>query len=48
MTANSPKIEDEPGAEGRFRRGIENALKTPPSPHKPKPPGKVQKARATH
>lgn len=27
-------INDEPGAEERFKRGIERALKTPPKPHK--------------
>lgn len=28
------KIEDEPGAEDRFLRGIRKALKTPHKPHK--------------
>ena len=28
------KVKDEPGAEERFERGIANALKTPPAPHK--------------
>ena len=33
--AKKPKIEvdDEPGAEGRFMRGIRKALKTPHKPH---------------
>ena len=36
MATNQKKqqIEDEPGAEERFKRGIERALKTPPKPHK--------------
>jgi hypothetical protein len=34
MTEKPP--EDEPGAQERFDRGIANALKTPPKPHKPK------------
>jgi hypothetical protein len=33
MTDKPP--EDEPGAEERFQRGIANALKTLPKPHKP-------------
>ena len=32
MTDKPP--EDEPGAEDRFQRGIANALKMPPKPHK--------------
>lgn len=32
MTEESPK--DEPGADERFKRGIANALKMPPKPHK--------------
>jgi len=28
------KVEDEPGAENRFMRGIRKALKTPHKPHK--------------
>ena len=28
------EIEDEPGAEERFKRGIERALNTPPKSHK--------------
>jgi len=34
--AKSPKekIEDEPGAQERFMRGIRKALKTPHKPHK--------------
>jgi len=31
-----PKIEDEPGAEERFMRGIGKALSTPPKPFTPK------------
>jgi hypothetical protein len=31
------KIEDEPGAQERFDRGIKTALATPPKPQKPKP-----------
>ncbi|MDP3660790.1 hypothetical protein [Phenylobacterium sp.] len=34
MTDKPP--EDEPGADERFKRGIANALRTPPKPHKPK------------
>jgi hypothetical protein len=35
MTRSKGKdIKDEPGAEERFKRGIERALKTPPKPHK--------------
>jgi hypothetical protein len=30
------KVEDEPGAEDRFRRGIEKVLSTPPKPFTPK------------
>jgi hypothetical protein len=30
-----PKIEDEPGAEERFMRGIGKALSTPPKPFTP-------------
>lgn len=35
MTDKPPKVEDEPGAEDRFQRGIANALRMPPKPHKP-------------
>jgi hypothetical protein len=31
------EIKDEPGAEDRFKRGIANALNTPPKPFTPKP-----------
>jgi hypothetical protein len=35
MTRTKKKdIKDEPGAEERFKRGIERALNTPPKPHK--------------
>jgi hypothetical protein len=34
MADKPPK--DEPGAQERFERGIANALKMPPKPHKPK------------
>ena len=36
--SKKPKIEveDEPGAERRFMRGIRKALKTPPKPFTPK------------
>lgn len=37
--------DDEPGAEERFRRGIERALATPPKPHKP-PQGAAKTKRA--
>ena len=38
MTDKPPKeVQDEPGAEERFERGIANALRMPPKPHKPKP-----------
>lgn len=40
-----PKIEDEPGAEDRFMRGIEKALETPPKPYTPKPKPKKGKKR---
>lgn len=30
---------DEPGAQERFDRGVANALKMPPKPHKPPPEG---------
>jgi len=33
MTDKPPT--DEPGAEERFDRGVANALKMPPKPHKP-------------
>jgi len=29
-------LEDEPGADDRFKRGLANALRMPPKPHKPK------------
>jgi len=45
MTTKPTKVEDEPGAEERFRRGIENALKTAPSPHRPTPAPKPDKPR---
>lgn len=35
------EIEDEPGAEDRFKRGIEKALNTPPKPFTP-PKGNVK------
>lgn len=36
MAADHKKqqLVDEPGAEERFKRGIERALNTPPKPHK--------------
>jgi hypothetical protein len=34
MTDKPPKVEDEPGADERFERGIKNALATPPKPRK--------------
>jgi hypothetical protein len=30
-----PKVEDEPGAQERFDRGIKNALAMPPKPRQP-------------
>lgn len=33
---NKPEVEDEPGAEDRFLRGIGKALSTPPKPFTPK------------
>jgi hypothetical protein len=33
-TKKKTEIKDEPGAEERFKRGIERALNTPPKPHK--------------
>jgi len=35
--SEKPQIEDEPGAEERFMRGITKALNTPPKPHKDEP-----------
>jgi hypothetical protein len=43
MTAKPPKVEDEPGAEERFERGIKNALATPHKPHKGNPPAPSRK-----
>lgn len=37
------EIEDEPGAEDRFMRGIGKALSTPPKPFTP--PKKTEKAK---
>jgi hypothetical protein len=48
MTDKPPKaVEDEPGADERFERGVANALKMPPKPHKaPEKTGaKTDKAR---
>jgi hypothetical protein len=39
-----PKLEDEPGAEERFRRGIETALRTPPKPKEASKPPLKSKA----
>ena len=36
--------DDEPGADERFQRGIANALKMPPKPHKPKEEGREPKS----
>jgi len=44
--AKSPKkveVDDDPGAEDRFLRGVRKALKTPPTPHKPKPEKRTKK-----
>ncbi|WP_293455253.1 hypothetical protein [Phenylobacterium sp.] len=43
MTDKPPK--DEPGAQERFERGVANALKMPPKPHKPAQPRKTRKAK---
>jgi hypothetical protein len=38
MTDKPPKeIQDEPGADERFERGLKNALAMAPKPHNPKP-----------
>jgi hypothetical protein len=37
----SKAVEDEPGVDERFQRGIANALRTPPKPHKRAPPQKA-------
>ncbi len=42
MTKQPPKIEDEPGAEERFRQGVANALRMPPQP-KQKPSGESRR-----
>jgi hypothetical protein len=34
------KLDDEPGAEDRFMRGLKKALETPPKPFTPKKPGR--------
>ncbi len=36
-TPKKEEIEDDPGAEKRFMRGITKALNTPPKPHKDEP-----------
>jgi len=36
-TPKKAEIEDEPGAEDRFLRGVRKALTTPPKPHKDEP-----------
>ena len=38
------KIVDEPGAEGRFLKGVRKALETPHKPHKP-PTDKAKKGK---
>jgi hypothetical protein len=48
MTNKPPKVEDEPGAEERFERGIKNALAMAPKPHKEKrEPGKPNSRSAS-
>ncbi len=37
------QVEDEPGAEERFMRGVQKAVNTPPKPFTPKAKGKKDK-----
>ncbi len=51
MTDKPPnEVQDEPGAEERFERGVANALKMPPRPHSngggPKAAPAVDQAKA--
>ena len=39
------KLEDEPGAEERFLRGVQKAVNTPPKPFTPKQKGKALKVK---
>ena len=39
----SGKVEDEPGAEDRFLKGVRKALETPHKPHKPSDAKKAKK-----
>ena len=44
-TPKKEEIEDEPGAEDRFLKGVQKALSTPPKPFTPKQKGKGKDER---
>ena len=45
-TPKNREIEDEPGAEDRFKRGITKALNTPPKPFTPPAKDKPKKDKS--